>query len=207
MITYGELLKRFDSGEKQVDIAKDIGVDRTSLPRSLRRVGFRSDGHGPTRKWVYAGDRPEHEVLSMSLIFGKASKEQVDAAKIPESQKAGIPESQNSRKPESQNSRKPESQKAGIPENQKARKPESQKVGIPESQKVGIPESQNSGKPESQKVGIPENQNSRNVVNLKKVTYIIEESIHEEIQLRALKEKKRVSEIANILLKQALKKG
>ncbi|WP_255286025.1 hypothetical protein [Priestia megaterium] len=61
----------------------------------------------------------------------------------------------------------------------------------------------------SKQVGKPINQPTKNTTSkptMKKVTYEIEEQFHDELKIKAIREKRTVSEIVNEIIKEALKK-
>lgn len=76
----------------------------------------------------------------------------------------------------------------------------SKKVNETGSNKVGIPEIQEVGNLGSKKVGMAESHE----VGKKKVTYEIEEWLHDEIRIRSIREKRNVSDIVNDILKAGL---
>lgn len=82
---------------------------------------------------------------------------------------------------------------------------------IEEPRLVNIPTSQQNNKTENKKINKPINKQrnkqvgkSTNQLSLKKVTYEIEEQLHDELKIKAIREKRTVSEIVNEIIKKGL---
>lgn len=50
-----ELFKRLNNGESRMDICKELGIDRTSLPNILRRLGYECVG----KDWLWQSQEEE----------------------------------------------------------------------------------------------------------------------------------------------------
>lgn len=90
--------------------------------------------------------------------------------------------------------------------------PVSQKPRNPEVKQIRKTENQKGGNMENQLTNIPTNkqtiqkENNTESKKSKKVTYEIEEYLHDELKMRSIREKRNVSEIVNEILKGALSK-
>lgn len=59
-------------------------------------------------------------------------------------------------------------------------------------------------KPEAKEINDKESNQLENKTTMKKVTYEIEEDLHNQLKIKAIREKRKVSEIVNEILKNAL---
>jgi len=84
-------------------------------------------------------------------------------------------------------------------------------AAIEEPRLVNIPTSQQNNKTENKKINKPINKKRNkqvgkptNQLSLKKVTYEIEEQLHDELKIKAIREKRTVSEIVKEIIKKGL---
>jgi hypothetical protein len=177
-----ELLELTQS-KKLADIAKDsldIGEKRTV--EALKKAGCYSISG--KRGWHFDG---KSSVLEQSIYeYSTPSKRGVNSAKKEVS--ATLEKATVVINPSSQLSNEPENKQVGNPINKQINNPTNKQINKQINKQVGKPT-------------IQQAKNKTSKPAMKKVTYEIEEQLHDELKIKSIREKRTVSEIVNEIIK------
>jgi predicted HicB family RNase H-like nuclease len=203
----GEILEELKRGKKLVDIGKELVVGKEKLSKALKNAGYkfsRKDG------WVFQGKGAEplnRDYTDFTEPRKNVRKANTEISAIDEVS-ATIEAHRLNDAPTSQLSDKTTSKEIGklvsLKTNKETNKQINKQVGFPTLK----PDNQQSNNPtnkEKIKPVVKPSSKEAGKQSMKKVTYEIEEWLHDELKIQAIRQKRTVSEIVNEIIKESMK--
>lgn len=173
----GEIIEALKQGKQLAEIGKELMVGKEKLSKALKEAGYtfsRRTG------WTFTGTG-EEPLNKDYTDFVKSSRTVIKqpVTHVQKEVAATTEKAEASNNPTYQLSNKTESKQENNPTNKQINK----QVGKPEKQPTGNPTIKTA---------------------MKKVTYEIEEQLHDELKIRSIRDKRTVSEIVNEIIKNGL---